>query len=221
MAKKEPKQQKTTLKTYFLTGILVTAPIGLTLWLAWKIASYIDSQVIGLIPDKYNPTTYLPYGIPGLGILLLVAFLIIVGMFTASYFGRIGAKFWKRLIARMPVLSGVYNAFKKIFETMLGAGKETAFRKAVLVEFPRRDMWTIAFVAGATYEGVQDKFKSELISVYVPTTPNPTSGYFVYVPKKDIIELDIGVDEAFKMVISTGIVNPEKLKRKNDNKVKM
>lgn len=214
MTKKDTKNQKTTLKTYFLTGILVTAPIGLTVWLAWKIASYIDTRVIALLPEKYNPTTYLTYGIPGLGILLLVTFLIVVGMFTASYFGRIGARFWRRLIARMPVLSGVYNAFKKVFETMLGAGKETAFRKAVLVEFPRRDMWTIAFVAGATYKGVQDKFKSELISVYVPTTPNPTSGYFVYVPKKDIIELDIGVDEAFKMVISTGIVNPEKVKRK-------
>jgi uncharacterized membrane protein len=213
MTKKDKKNQKTTLKTYFLTGILVTAPIGLTLWLAWKIASYIDTRVIALIPEKYNPTTYLTYGIPGLGILLLVSFLIIVGMFTASYFGRIGARFWRRLIARMPVLSGVYNAFKKVFETMLGAGKETAFRKAVLVEFPRRDMWTIAFVAGATYSGVQDNFKTELISVYVPTTPNPTSGYFVYVPKKDIIELDIGVDEAFKMVVSTGIVNPEKVKK--------
>lgn len=213
MSKKQQKSQKTTLKTYFLTGILVTAPVGLTMWLAWEIASYIDSRVIALIPEKYNPTTYLPYGIPGLGILLLAIFLIIVGMFTASYFGRIGAKFWKRLIDRMPILSGVYNAFKKVFETMLGTGKETAFRKAVLVEFPRRDMWTIAFVAGATYKGVQDKFKSELISVYVPTTPNPTSGYFVYVPKKDIIELDIGVDEAFKMVISTGIVNPEKVKK--------
>lgn len=201
--------QKTTLKTYLLTGILVTAPITLTVWLAWEIASYFDSIVIGLLPEKYNPFTYLPYGIPGLGIVLLLLFFIFVGMLTASYFGRVTSNIWKNFIQKMPLISGVYNALRKIFETILGKGQGHAFRQAVLVEFPRKDMWTIAFVAGDTYADIQDKFSDTLISIYVPTTPNPTSGYFVYVPQKDIIPLDIGVDEAFKMIVSTGIVNPE------------
>lgn len=207
-----------TLKTYLLTGILVTAPITLTIWLAWEIASYFDTIVIGLLPDKYNPFTYLPYSIPGLGIVLLLLFLIIVGMLTASYFGRITSNIWKNFIQKMPLISGVYNALRKIFETILGKGQGHAFRQAVLVEFPRKDMWTIAFIAGETYAGIQDKFSNTLISVYVPTTPNPTSGYFVYVPQKDIIPLDIGVDEAFKMIISTGIVNPEHHKIINKKK---
>lgn len=209
---KKKKSTQHALKTYLFTGILVTAPIALTLWLAWEIASYIDSNVIGLLPMKYNPSTYLPYGLPGLGILLLLAFLILVGMITASYFGKIGAKIGRHFIQKMPILSGVYNAFQKIFETVLGSGKDTAFRQAVLIEYPRRDVWTVAFVTGPVYDGVKKLINKDLISVYVPTTPNPTSGFLLYVPKKDIRELNIGVDEAFKMVISTGIVNPESKK---------
>lgn len=208
MVKKQEKS-KHTLKTYLFTGVLVTAPIALTFYLAWQVASYIDTKVIGLIPAKYSPDTYFPFGLPGLGILLLLAFLILVGMLTASYVGRLSSNLWTHFITKMPVLSGVYNAFRKIFETVLGAGKETAFRQAVLVEYPRRDIWTVAFVTGPVYKGVQRLIKDDLISIYVPTTPNPTSGFLLYVPKKDIIPLNIGVDEAFKMVISTGIVNPQ------------
>lgn len=212
--KKKEVQQGHSLKTYFFTGILVTGPIALTFYVAWKLASYIDTQVISLFPEKYNPASYLPYGLPGLGIVLLIIFLIFVGMLTASYVGRIFARIWDNIIAKMPFVSGLYGALKKVFETILGTGKETAFRQPVLVEFPRRDMWTIAFITGATYKGIQKMFKDELISIYVPTTPNPTSGYFVYVPKKDIKILNIGVDEALKLVISMGIVNPQ------DGKVK-
>lgn len=220
MAKKY-KSAKYALKTYLFTGILVTAPISLTLWLAWEVASYIDTNVIGLLPEKYNPSTYLPYGIPGLGILLLLAFLILVGMFTASYFGRIGARIGRHFIQKTPILSGIYNAFKKIFETVLGSGKDTAFRRAVLVEYPRRGVWTVAFLTGPVYEGVQKLIGKDVISLYVPTTPNPTSGFLLYVPKKDVRPLNIGVDEAFKMVISTGIVNPERKNKKIvDNKRK-
>lgn len=206
--KKEVLSTKHTLKTYLFTGILVTAPIALTIWLLWKVASYIDSHVLDLLPAKYNPSHYFPYGLPGLGILLLLIFLILVGMLTASYVGRISSRIWSRFIKRMPFISGLYSALRKVFETVLGAGQETAFRYPVLVEFPRRDMWTIAFITGPTYKGIQDIFADEIIAVYVPTTPNPTSGYFVYVPKKDIKPLSIGVDEALKMVISMGIVNP-------------
>ena len=206
--KNETLSAKHTLKTYLFTGILVTAPITLTLWLLWKVASYIDTHVINLLPAKYNPSYYFPYGLPGLGILLLLVFLILVGMLTASYVGRMSARIWSQFIKKMPVISGLYSALRKVFETVLGTGQETAFRYPVLVEFPRRDMWTIAFITGPTYKGIQNIFSDELIAIYVPTTPNPTSGYFVYVPKKDIKPLAIGVDEALKMVISMGIVNP-------------
>lgn len=214
---KKEVQQGHSLKTYFFTGILVTGPIALTFYVAWKLASYIDSQVIGLVPAAYNPNTYLPYGLPGLGILLLLVFLILVGMLTASYVGRLSSRIWMNIITKMPFLSGLYNAFRKIFETVLGSGKETAFRQPVLVEFPRRDLWTIAFITGPTYEGIQKLKKEELVSIYVPTTPNPTSGYWVYVPRKDIIPLDIGVDDALKMVISMGIVNPQKMAKIESN----
>lgn len=213
--KKKETQQGPSLKTYFFTGILVTGPIGLTFYVAWKLAAYIDTRVISLIPEKYNPATYFPYGLPGLGILLLIVFLIFVGMLTASYIGRIFSRIGDGLIKKMPFISGLYGALKKVFETILGTGKETAFRQPVLVEFPRRDMWTIAFITGATYKGIQKMFADDLVSIYVPTTPNPTSGYFVYVPKKDIKMLNIGVDEALKLIISMGIVNPD------DNKVKV
>lgn len=215
--KKKDIQQRHSLKTYFFTGILVTGPIALTFYVAWKLAAYIDTQVIGLIPQKYNPATYFSYGLPGLGIVLLILFLIFVGMLTASYIGRIFSRIGDGLIKKMPFISGLYGALKKVFETILGTGKETAFRQPVLVEFPRRDMWTIAFITGATYKGVQKMFDDTLVSIYVPTTPNPTSGYFVYVPKKDIKMLNIGVDEALKLIISMGIVNPETHKAKGSN----
>ncbi len=201
------KMNKTisALKTYLLTGILVTAPVALTFYLAIQLLAFIDNNVISLIPKPYHPGTYLP----GIGILLLLVFLILVGMLTANFVGRTFMRLGQTLIERMPIISGVYNAFQKIFETLLGGGKSAAFRQPVLVEYPRKNMWTIAFLTGPTYPGIQTKLPKEAVSVYVPTTPNPTSGFLIYVPKKDIIELDIGVDEALKTILSMGIIHPD------------
>lgn len=201
------------LKTYFLTGILVTAPVTITFYLAIELIRYIDNTVTGLIPEKYNPEMYLPYGIPGLGVALLVTFLILVGMLTANFIGRALMGWWQKTIDKMPVISGIYNALRKIFETVLGNDRTVAFRQAVLIEYPRKGLWTIAFVTGPVYKGVQKHISDPLIAVYVPTTPNPTSGFLIYVPKSDVIELDMGVDDAFKTVISTGIVNPSDKKQ--------
>ncbi len=204
------KKKKTNhlLKTYLFTGILVTAPVTITFYLAVELIRYIDSAVTSLIPEQYNPEAFLPYGIPGLGVALLLAFLILVGMLTANFMGQALMHLWQKTINKMPIISGVYNALCKIFETLLGSGKNTAFRQPVLIEYPRKGLWTIAFITGPVYKGVQKHVPEKLISVYVPTTPNPTSGFLLYLPQKDIIELDIGVDDAFKMIISTGIVNP-------------
>lgn len=212
------KKDKPTLKTYLFTGILVTAPVAITLYAAFMLIQWIDGWVTGFIPAKYNPETYLPYGVPGLGVVILLVFLILVGMLTANFVGRAMENLWEKLIGKMPVISGLYNALKKIFETIFGSGKETAYRQPVLIEYPRKGLWTIAFVTGPVYKGVQRHVKDKLIGVYVPTTPNPTSGFLIYVPQKDVIELDMSIDAAFKIVISTGIVNPdvkEKMTRKH------
>lgn len=207
--KKRKANNTHPLKTYLFTGILVTAPIAITFYLAVQLFSYIDTNVTALIPERFNPGTYLPYGLPGLGIVLLLIFLILVGMLTANFVGRTFMLLGQRLIEHMPIISGIYNAFRKIFETLLGSGKNTAFRQPVLIEYPRKGLWTIAFLTGPVYKGIQNKVDEALVSVYVPTTPNPTSGFLIYMPKKDVIPLNIRVDDALKTILSMGIINPD------------
>lgn len=204
------EKPKHTLKTYFFTGILVTAPIAITLYLAVELFKWVDSSVTRFIPEKYNPETYLPYGLPGLGVLLLVIVLVLIGMLAVNIFGRWLMGIGQRLIERIPVVSGVYSALKKLFETLLGQGGTSAFRKAVLVEYPRKGVWTIAFLTTPVYEDFTNLLPDDMVTIYVPTTPNPTSGFMLYVPKKEVKELDMRVDDAIKMVISTGIVTPSK-----------
>ncbi len=211
------KSQKTTLKTYFFTGILVTAPIAITLYVAWQAITYIDSTVTAFIPAKYNPNELLPHSIPGLGVLLLLVFFTVIGMLTANFVGQAFVKLGYRLINRIPLISGLYNAFRKILETLIGNDKNKAFRQPVLVEYPRRDLWTIAFITGPVYEEITEKLNDDsLVAIYVPTTPNPTSGFFLYVPQKDIIMLDMTVEQALKLIISTGIINPTSAKNNAD-----
>ena len=207
---KKKSEKKTTLKTYFFTGIIVTAPIAITLYLAIEFIAYIDTKVTGLIPAAYNPNNFLPYGLPGIGILLLLVFFTVVGMFAANFIGQYFMRLGYRIIGKMPVISGLYGAIKKIFETLFGEDKNQAFRQALLIEYPRRDVWTIAFLTGPVPDLIKQELEDEkLISVYVPTTPNPTSGFFLYVPESDVRYLDISVDDALKMILSTGIINPK------------
>jgi len=208
------EKSKHTLKTYFFTGILVTAPVAITLFLVAELFRWIDSSVVKFIPAQYNPETYLPYGLPGVGVLLLVVALILIGMLAVNIFGRWLVGIGQRIIERIPVISGVYSALKKLFETLLGQGSASAFRKAVLVEYPRKGVWTVAFLTAPVYEGFQHLLPKDMVTVYVPTTPNPTSGFMLYVSKKEVKELDIRVDDAFKMVVSTGIVTPSKRVKK-------
>jgi uncharacterized membrane protein len=193
------------LRAYFLAGVLVAAPILLTVYLTWSFIAIIDGVVRAVLPDRFNPSTYLH--IPGIGLVMTMVALTLVGAATANYVGRVFLRLSERLLARMPVIRGVYGAAKQIFETVL-AKQSNTFREAVLVEYPRRGMWTIAFITQRTEGEVRDLTGPDPISVYVPTTPNPTSGFLVFVPRSDVIPLAMTVEEAIKMVISTGIVTP-------------
>jgi uncharacterized membrane protein len=195
------------MRAYFFAGVLVTAPIGITVWLAWSFIKFIDSTVVPLFPAHYNPNNYLPFGIPGLGVLIVLVFLITVGWFAAGYVGRFFVKLGERLIANMPVIRNVYSALKQILETVL-AQQSNAFRQVVLIEYPRRGIWAIGFVTGETKGEVQNLTADTMINVFLPTTPNPTSGFLLFLPREDIHILEMTVEEGIKMVVSGGIVTP-------------
>ncbi len=218
-----PKPAKTMtlsgrLRAYFLAGILVTAPISITFYLAWLFISFVDRQVTPLIPEAYNPTTYLPFGLPGLGLLIVAIVLTLIGALTAGILGRLWVRTSEGLLARMPVIRGVYGAVKQVFETVL-AHQSTAFREAVLVEYPRRGIWAIAFITGRTKGEVQNLTEEECINIFLPTTPNPTSGFLLFVPSKELVPLSMTVEEAIKMVISGGIVTPPDTRPLEEQKV--
>jgi uncharacterized membrane protein len=195
------------LRAYFLTGVIVTAPISITIFLVWQFVSFVDSQVGGLVPQRYNPETYLPFSLPGLGLLVMLAFLTVVGMLTAGLAGRGLVRMGERLLSRMPIVRSVYGTLKQIFETVL-AQSSRSFREVVLIEYPRRGIGAIGFVTGPTRGEIQARAEDELVNVFLPTTPNPTSGFLLFVPRKDLIPLDMTIEEGIKLVISGGIVAP-------------
>jgi uncharacterized membrane protein len=195
------------VRAYFIAGLLITGPISLTLYLAWTFVAWVDGGVAQLLPRAYNPATYLPFPVPGLGLVVVVCGLVVIGAVTAGFVGRLFLHISERFLNRMPVIRGLYGATKQIFETVL-AKQSNTFREVVLVEFPRRDMWTIAFVTGRTNGEIGDLTQPDMLTLYVPTTPNPTSGYLVFVPRRDVRALSMTVEEAIKFVISGGIVAP-------------
>lgn len=199
------------LRAYFIAGILITAPISITIYLAWLFITYVDGKVTPLIPVRYNPETYLPYGLPGLGVVIVVVGLTLIGALTAGFVGRFFQRAWERVMDKVPVLRGVYKALKQMMETVL-AQQSNAFREAVLIEYPRRGMWAIAFITGVTEGEVQSLTKDKVINLFVPTTPNPTSGFLLFAPESDIIPLSMSVEDAMKMVISGGIITPQDLR---------
>lgn len=196
------------LRAYFMAGILITAPISITVYLAWLFITYVDDKVTPLIPVRYNPENYLPFGIPGLGVVVVVVGLTLIGALTAGFVGRFFQRVWERIMDKVPVLRGIYKALKQVLETVL-AQQSNAFREAVLVEYPRRGMWVIAFITGRTKGEVQALTEDSIINLFVPTTPNPTSGFLIFAPEKDVVPLSMSVEDAMKMVISGGIITPK------------
>jgi uncharacterized membrane protein len=195
------------IRGYFFAGVLITAPLGITIYIAWSFISWVDSQVIPLLPERYNPERYLPFSVPGIGLLIVLVGLTLIGALTAGIIGRLFINMSERLLNRMPVVRSLYSATKQIFETVL-AQKSTAFRDVVLVEYPRRGMWAIGFITGTTEGEIQELTEDEVVNVFLPTTPNPTSGFLLFVPRSEIVSLHMSVEEGIKMVVSGGIVTP-------------
>ncbi len=206
----EPRHRRSMwhrLRAYFIAGLLVTAPVGITFWLAWLVLSFIDARVTPLIPVDYNPNTYLPFVFPGLGLVILIITMTIVGALTTMLLGRTIVSMGERLLGRMPIIRSIYGASKQIIETVL-ASQSDAFRQVVLFEYPRRGSWAIGFVTGSTTGEVQNVTSDDVVNVFLPTTPNPTSGYLLFLPRRELVPLNMSVEEGIKMIISGGIVTP-------------
>ncbi len=191
------------LRNYFLTGILVSAPIVLTIYVTLLFLNFVDSRVARLLPDGLYPED----GIPGFGLIVGVSFFILVGWFAKNFMGRLVIQISESVVERMPIVRTIYSAFKQMFEMVMGQQAQ-AFREAVLVEFPKENSWALGFVTGTTQGEIQNRTHDTVINVFVPTTPNPTSGFLIFVPEGKLIRLDMPVDDALKMVISGGIITP-------------
>jgi uncharacterized membrane protein len=196
------------MKRYLIAGLLVWVPLGITLWVINSLVSTLD-QTLLLVPENLRPEALVGFRIPGLGVLLSFMILFVTGVFAANFFGQRLILIWEGLLGRIPVVKSIYSSVKQVSDTVL-SDQGTAFRKALLVEFPRPGCWTIAFLTGTPAEAVVDHLPGEHVSVYVPTTPNPTGGYFVMVPKGAVRELDMSVDDALKYIISMGVVSPRR-----------
>jgi uncharacterized membrane protein len=193
------------LRAYFFAGILVTAPISITFYIAWKFISFVDAQVSPLYPQSWDPRVWT---IPGAGLVAAIFGLTVVGALTANFSGRLIVRASEAVLERMPVIRGIYAAIKQVFHTVL-AQKADAFRDVVLVEYPRKGLWTLGFITGTTAGEIRACFDLDMVNVFVPTTPNPTSGFLLFVPREDVQVLSMSVEDGIKMVVSTGILTPQ------------
>jgi uncharacterized membrane protein len=206
------------VRNYFFTGLIIAAPLGITISIVVWLVQLIDGLVKPLIPARYDPDYYLPFSVPGVGVVLALLFITLLGFLTANLLGRTLVSYGERILGRMPLVRTIYGGLKQIFETILSS-KASSFNKVVLLEYPRRDLWSIAFVATSTKGEISrnlqkgDEYADEVMSVFVPTTPNPTSGYLLFVKRSEMIELDMSVEDAAKLVISAGLVSPEYQKK--------
>ena len=201
----------TRLRNYFLTGLVITAPLVITLYLIWTVVKWVDSWVIPYVPAVYNPSTYLPYQIPGIGLLIAIFAITVIGFLTANIIGRSVVSYGEHLVGRMPLVRNIYNGLKQIFSTVL-SGEGSSFQKVGLIEYPRPGIWSLVFIATETRGEVRRKMEEmgqSTLSVFLPTTPNPTSGFLLFVPKDQITILDMSVEDGAKLVISAGLVVPE------------
>ena len=194
------------MRKYFVTGLLILVPIAITLWVLNLVIGTMDQSLL-LLPEKWRPGALIGFHVPGAGAVLTLLFILVVGLLTHNYFGKKVVYWWELLLKRIPVVNSIYSSVKQVSDTLLSSSGN-AFRKAVLVQYPRAGSWTIAFVTGTPGGDVKNHLVGDYISVYVPTTPNPTSGFFLMMPKADTIELDMSVDEALKYIVSMGVVAP-------------
>lgn len=195
------------LRRYFFTGIIVTVPLTLTIWSAWWFLNFLDAAIARIIPDAYNPNTYLPFAIPGTGLIIAVVFFIMAGFLARNFLGRMLIRATEFIVGRMPIVNTIYNALKQVFDMTIGE-QSRAFRDVVLFPYPHANSWTIGFVTGVTPGEIQSVGGGgEVLNIYIPVTPT-TAGFVVFVPKKDVIYLSMSVEEAVKLIASGGIIVP-------------
>lgn len=200
------------MRKYFITGLLVLVPLAITLWVLNLIISTMDQSLL-LLPLSWQPEVIFGFRIPGMGTILTLLVIFLVGLATANFVGKRVVWAWERVLTRIPVVSSIYSSVKQVSDTLFSSSGN-AFRKAVLVEYPRKGCYTIAFLTGAPGGDVRNHLVGDFISIYIPTTPNPTSGFFLMVPRADTVELDMNVDEALKYIVSMGVVSPEHFDKK-------
>ena len=202
------------IKNYFLTGVLVSAPVFITFWIVFSLVELFDRIITPLIPYYINPNHYLPRDVPGLGLITLILLLVFIGFVTASFFGSYIIRKTESIINRIPFIKIFYKTIKQIIETIFRNNSQ-AFRDVVLLEYPRKGLWVLGFTTGEVKGAVGKKIKSPCINVFVPTTPNPTSGFLLMVPKSQLKYLNVKVDDAVKTIVSAGIIELNS-KRKNN-----
>lgn len=197
----------TRLRNYFLTGLLVAGPAGISLYLTWALVTWVDSWVKPYLPSAYNPDNYLPFTVPGFGLIVAIILITLIGFLTANIVGRTIFGYSETMLQRMPVVRNLYKGLKQIFASVL-AERGSSFKQAALIQFPREGVWTIGFVAAPTKGEVARRVPGgdDLLTIYVPTTPNPTGGYLLFVPRQEVKLLDMTVEDAAKLVISFGLV---------------
>jgi uncharacterized membrane protein len=204
------------MRRYLITGLLIWVPLGITLWVLHTLVTTMDQSLL-LLPPSWRPQAWLGVDVPGLGAVLTVLIVFLTGVFATNILGQRLVRVWEAILGRIPVVKSIYNSVKQVSDTLFSS-KGEAFRKALLVQWPREGMWTIAFLTGTPGGDVVNHLEGDWVSVYVPTTPNPTGGYFVILPRKDVIELDMSVDEALKYIISMGVAPPPAVPRREPAK---
>jgi uncharacterized membrane protein len=193
-------------RRYFITGLLVWVPVVITVWVLSILVRTMD-QTLLLLPPALRTESWLGVYVPGMGVVLTLLVVFLTGLFAANIIGQRLVNVWERVLARIPVVNSIYNGVKQVSDTLLTPGGQ-AFRKALLVQWPSPGMWTVAFLTGKPGGDVANHLQGDYVSIYVPTTPNPTGGYFVMVPRSAVVELDMTVDDALKYIVSMGVVNP-------------
>jgi uncharacterized membrane protein len=194
------------LRRYFVAGLIVWIPLGITIFIGRFIVLQMD-KTLRFVPEQYLPETWLGFAIPGLGVLLTLLLVLITGLLVANFVGRSMVGVWESLLERIPIVRSIYSAAKKFVEIVF-SDSEQSFKKVLLIEYPRKGIYSLAFQTATNLGEVQSKTGEPVVCTFVPTTPNPTSGYIIIVPKNEIIELDMEIDEAFKMIVSLGVVVP-------------
>src|SRR4051812_20462624 len=200
-----------SMRKYFITGLLILVPLAITAWVLNLVISTMDQSLL-FVPERWQPRTLIGFDIPGLGTLLTVLIVFVTGLLTNNLVGNYVVKLWEKLLTRIPVVSSLYSSVKQVSDTLFSSSGN-AFRKAVLIPYPHQNSWTIAFLTGVPGGDVKNHLVGDFVSVYVPTTPNPTSGFFLMMAKKDVVELDMSVDAALKYIVSMGVVAPEEAPR--------